>query len=133
MKAPEIENCQQNGVTSITEGKIGYDGIVRAHSRNGAQIDVSKAQLFQALAKEVEVDGQIVANPHNSWSEIDPSLPHAPSQGFGPPPTSGTRDAWVELVILEGGYECPAIAALAGERKGQGCPARREAGHCTKK
>jgi len=99
MKESEYELCMANGVTSVTEVLLGYDGLSFAVSRNGEVIDVTKAQLFQALAGEVEVNGEIVANPYTKWSEIDPSLPDAEILVFGPPPTSGTRDAWVELVM----------------------------------
>jgi phosphate transport system substrate-binding protein len=128
MKSSEFDQCKQNGVAAVTEIQIGYDGIVIASSASGAALDVTKAQLFQALAKEVEVDGQVVANPYNSWSEIDPALPNEPIQVFGPPPTSGTRDAWVELVMLEGCEEFPAIAALEGDRKEAVCSTMREDG-----
>ncbi|MEO3434877.1 substrate-binding domain-containing protein [Inquilinus sp. CAU 1745] len=112
MKASEFELCQENGVTDITQVLIGYDGIVFANSASAEQLDVTKEQLFQALAAEVEVDGEIVPNPYETWSEIDPSLPETEIQVFGPPPTSGTRDAWVELVMEAACVEFPAIAAL---------------------
>src|SRR3546814_8938508 len=65
-------------------------------------MDVTKGQLFLALAAEILKDGKVVANPYKKWSEIDTSLPDIAIQVFGPPPTSGTRDAWVELVMEEG-------------------------------
>ena len=78
---------------------IGYDGIVLAHSQaTAADFDLTEAQLFLALASEVAVDGALVANPYKNWNEIDPSLPDEPIEVLGPPPTSGTRDAFVELV-----------------------------------
>ncbi|MDA0218935.1 MAG: substrate-binding domain-containing protein [Proteobacteria bacterium] len=128
MKASEYELCQANGVTSITEVLIGYDGLSFASSRNGTQMDVTKAQLFQALANEVEVDGEIVENPYTMWNEIDPSLPAIAIQVFGPPPTSGTRDAWVELVMEEGCEEFPAIEALDKDRKKEVCQRMRSDG-----
>ena len=66
---------------------------------DGPDFDLTEAQIFQALAAEVEVEGALVANPYTNWSEIDPALPDDPIQVFGPPPTSGTRDAFVELVM----------------------------------
>ena len=128
MKASEYELCQANGVNSITEVLIGYDGLSFAGSRNGTQMDVTKAQLFQALAAEVEVDGQIVANPYTKWSEIDPSLPDVAIQVYGPPPTSGTRDAFVELVMEEGCEEFAAIEALDKDRKKEVCQRMRSDG-----
>jgi len=128
MKKSEYELCQQNGVESVTEVLLGYDGLSIAHSQSGPDMDLTKAQIFQALAAEVEVDGQIVANPNMNWSDIDPSLPDAPITVFGPPPTSGTRDAFVELVMLEGCEEFPAIAALEGDRKDEVCERMRQDG-----
>jgi phosphate transport system substrate-binding protein len=112
MTQSEYDLCTQNGVDSITEVLIGYDGLSIAHSVAGPDIDVTEAQIFQALAAEVEVDGQLVANPYKNWSEIDAALPNAPIQVFGPPPTSGTRDAFVELVMHDGCNEFATIAAL---------------------
>jgi len=128
MKASEYETCMANGVSSITEVLIGYDGLSFAVSRNGEVIDVTKPQLFQALAAEVEVDGEIVDNPYTKWSEIDPSLPDEEILVFGPPPTSGTRDAWVELVMEEGCETFPAIEALDDDRKAEVCQRMRTDG-----
>jgi phosphate transport system substrate-binding protein len=128
MKASEWDVCQQNGVTNITEILVGYDGLSMAVSQKGEAINVSKAQLFNALAAEVEVDGEVVANPYKNWSEIDPSLPDVPITVYGPPPTSGTRDAWVELVMLEGCAESPAIEALGEERMEEVCQRMRTDG-----
>jgi len=112
MTEGEYESCLANGVDNVTEVLIGYDGLSIAHSIDGPDLDLTEAQIFQALASEVEIDGAIVANPYQKWSDIDPSLPDAPIQVFGPPPTSGTRDAFVELVMHDGCGEFPAIAAL---------------------
>ncbi len=128
MTQSEYESCRANGVDSITEVLIGYDGLSIAHSIDGPAIDLTEAQIFQALAAEVEVDGEIVPNPYQRWSEIDPSLPDAPIQVFGPPPTSGTRDAFVELVMHDGCAAFPAIAALEGDRKREVCDRMRQDG-----
>jgi phosphate transport system substrate-binding protein len=128
MKKSEYELCTQNGVESVTEVLLGYDGLSIAHAQSGPDLNLTKAQIFQALASEVEVDGQIVANPYKSWSDIDASLPNAPITVFGPPPTSGTRDAFVELVMLEGCEEFAAIAALEGDRKEEVCSRMRQDG-----
>jgi phosphate transport system substrate-binding protein len=128
MKASEYEACQAAGVDSVTEVLIGYDGLSFAHSKDGPEVEITKAQLFQALASEVEVDGEIVANPYQKWSEIDPSLPDAEITVFGPPPTSGTRDAWVELVMVEGCGEFAAIEALEDDRKDEVCERMRQDG-----
>ncbi len=131
MKSSEYENCIANGVDSITEILVGYDGIAMAGSREGIQFDITKAELFAALAAEVEVNGEIVANPHQRWSDINPNLPSTEIRVFGPPPTSGTRDAWVELVMEKGCEEYAAIAALEDsneDRFDQVCQTMREDG-----
>ncbi|MBA5779217.1 PstS family phosphate ABC transporter substrate-binding protein [Stappia sp. F7233] len=106
MKKSELETCNANGVTPV-EIKVGFDGIVVANSKGHQQYELSLGQLFLALAKEVPVDGKLVANPYKTWSDIDPSLPAEKIEVLGPPPTSGTRDAFVELA-MEGG--CGEIA-----------------------
>jgi len=128
MKESEYEDCKANGVDSITEVQIGFDGIAFAHDIDAADFDVTLPQLFLALAAEVPVDGEIKANPYTNWSEIDPSLPDQPITVFGPPPTSGTRDAWVELVMEAGCEEFEAIEALDGDRKGEVCARMRTDG-----
>jgi phosphate transport system substrate-binding protein len=128
MTQSEYEACQTNGVDNVTEVLLGYDGLSIAHSIDGPDLDLSKAQIFQALASEVEVDGQIVPNPYKNWNEIDAALPAEPIQVFGPPPTSGTRDAFVELVMHEGCEAFPAIAALEGDKKDEVCERMRQDG-----
>lgn len=117
MTASEWELCQSNGVTDVTEVQIGSDGLSLALSVEGPDLDLTKAQIFQALASEVEVDGEIVANPYTRWSEIDPSLPDSEIVVLGPPPTSGTRDAFVELVMHVGCNEFETIKALETDNK----------------
>ncbi len=105
MKQSEYELCQANGVESVTEVQIGFDGITIAGSNEGDAYELTEAQIFQALAAELPIDGALVANPNVNWSDIDASLPEVAIQVFGPPPTSGTRDAFVELVMEDGGAE----------------------------
>ena len=103
IKQSEIDKCQENGVTSITEVKIGYDGIVLANSKASPVMEISRQQLFLALAKNVPAgEGELQPNPYKKWSDIDSSLPDIKIEVLGPPPTSGTRDAFAELA-LEGG------------------------------
>jgi len=103
IKSSEVETCKKNGVTDITEVKIGYDGIVLANSKQSPQMTVSRKQLFLALAKDVpDGSGGLRPNPYKRWSDIDSSLPGVQIEVLGPPPTSGTRDAFVELA-MEGG------------------------------
>ncbi len=103
IKSSEIEKCRKNGVTDITEVKVGYDGIVVANSKDAAPMKITRKQLFLALAKDIPAgEGVFQPNPYTKWSEIDPSLPDVRIEVLGPPPTSGTRDAFAELA-LEGG------------------------------
>lgn len=104
MKSSELESCKAAGVTPV-EIKVGFDGIVLANSKAGPAMDITKEQIFEALAKNIVVDGKVVPNTHANWSDIDSSLPAEKIEVLGPPPTSGTRDAFVELVMDEA---CPA-------------------------
>ena len=98
IKDGELATCKSAGVTPV-EIKVGFDGIVLANSKSGAAVDLTKEEIFKALAKNVAVDGKVVANPYKNWSDIDASLPATKIEVLGPPPTSGTRDAFVELVM----------------------------------
>ena len=97
IKQSEVDLCKSNGVTPI-EYKIGYDGIVLGSSKKADPISLTKEQLWKAVAKNVWLNGRWVANPYRKWSHIDKSLPNTEILIYGPPPTSGTRDAFVELV-----------------------------------
>ncbi len=102
MTDSEKEACKTNGVESVTAVLIGADGLSIAVSRQGTSFDVTKPEIYQALAAEVPVDGKLVANPNKKWSDINPNLPDIEITVYGPPPTSGTRDAFVELAMQEG-------------------------------
>lgn len=118
IKTSEINLCAANGVTEITEIKIGYDGIVLAHSVQAPPMRISLAQLWLALAKQVpDGDGGLIANPNRTWSDVDPSLPDMAIEVLGPPPTSGTRDAFVELAMEGGCKTVDWIAALQSTDK----------------
>ncbi|MEO1687177.1 MAG: PstS family phosphate ABC transporter substrate-binding protein [Pseudomonadota bacterium] len=95
MKKSEFDLCQENGVTDITEVVVGFDGIVVGNAISGATLDLTREQLWEALAAEGPKPAM--------WNEIDPSLPAVKIEVLGPPPTSGTRDAFEELVMEEGG------------------------------
>ena len=110
IKSSEFETCTKNGI-KITEVKIGYDGIVLANAKGGPSLKLTKKQIFMALAKEVPVD------PYKNWSDIDPSLPNTKIEVLGPPPTSGTRDAFVELAMEGGAKGFESLAALRKEDK----------------
>jgi phosphate transport system substrate-binding protein len=116
IKQTEFDQCKANGVTAITELKIGYDGIVIANAKKSQRYRLSLQQLFLALAKQVPApSGGLVANPHETWKDVDPSLPNVKIEVLGPPPTSGTRDAFNELVIEGGCNAYPELKALKDE------------------
>ncbi len=105
IKASEVNMCAQNGVADIIEVKIGYDGIAVANSRKAQKMDLSRKDLFLALAKDVPDPGgakRLVPNPYKTWRDVNRSMPNVKIEVLGPPPTSGTRDAFVELA-MEGG------------------------------
>ena len=125
MKKSEFETCAKNGI-DITEVKIGFDGIVIANAKAGPGFDLTLEQVFLALAKKVPMNGKLVDNPYKMWSDVDPSLPKEAIEVFGPPPTSGTRDAFSEIA-MEGGCKKVAGAADLG-LKGKACHEIREDG-----
>jgi len=103
IKKGEFEDCVKNGVTEIVEIKIGFDGLAIADSVKGADMPLTKKQIFMALAKQVpDKDGKLIPNPYTMWNEIDPSFPAQKIEVYGPPPTSGTRDSFMELVMEKG-------------------------------
>jgi phosphate transport system substrate-binding protein len=116
IKDSEFAKCTEAGIT-ITEVKIGYDGIVLANAKSAPAFELTKRQIFLALAKNIPQGGEFVPNPYKKWSDIDPSLPDQKIEVMGPPPTSGTRDAFVELAMEGGAKTFPELAALRGEDK----------------
>jgi phosphate transport system substrate-binding protein len=113
MKKSEFEDCAKNGVTDIVEIKVGFDGLSLAHAKEAKDFALTKQQIFEALAKEIpDKDGKLVANPNKMWSDIDPSLPATKIEVLGPPPTSGTRDSFAELVLEKGAEKYEMLAAL---------------------
>jgi phosphate transport system substrate-binding protein len=111
--ATEVESCAKNGVAAIVEVKIGYDGIVLANAKSAMRYNVTLRDVYLALAKNVPDPAggeKLVPNPYRRWSEINSSLPAVDITVLGPPPTSGTRDAFNELV-MEGG--CKSFAWVA--------------------
>ncbi|MFT3973872.1 MAG: substrate-binding domain-containing protein [Amaricoccus sp.] len=120
--------CRRNGVADLTEVRFGEDAVVIAQSRDAVPTDFSRAELFQAIGASVEVDGAIVPNPYRRWRDIDPRLPDAPIEVFGPPLTSGTRDALVALILDQGCRAFPAIAALPEPERAGVCGRIRQDG-----
>jgi phosphate transport system substrate-binding protein len=113
MRKSEFDDCAKNGVTEVVEVKVGIDGLTIAQSKAGPALKLTLEQAFLALAEQVpDKDGKLVANPYKNWSDIDPSLPNVKIEVLGPPPTSGTRDAFHELIMEPGAEKIPALAAL---------------------
>ena len=117
IKLSEVTLCEGNGVAEIVEIMIGYDGIVLANKRGAPRYDLSTKQIFDALAREVPVAGKLVPNPNRTWKDVDPSLPDVKIEVLGPPPTSGTRDAFVELAMEKGAKQYPMLKKMRGEDK----------------
>ncbi len=116
IKESEYEQCVANGVKEIVEVKIGYDGIVMANSKKAAPLKLTRKDIFLALAKDVpDPNGgeKVIPNPYKTWKEINPALPDKSIEVLGPPPTSGTRDAFTELAMEEGANHFAWIKALS--------------------
>jgi len=115
IKKSEVEKCAKNGITEILEVKVGYDGIVIANSKKSGQVNLSLKDIFLALAKDVPAgEGKTQPNPYETWKDVNPALPATKIEVLGPPPTSGTRDAFAELA-LEGG--CKKIGWIKAMKK----------------
>ena len=114
IKPSELDACRRNGVGEIVEIKVGYDGIVVANAIRAPSVQLSSADLFFALAKFVpgNLPGELRPNPNRTWSDVNPALPDLRIEVLGPPPTSGTRDAFVEMAMEAGCRSIPWVAAL---------------------
>ncbi|MEN8262711.1 MAG: substrate-binding domain-containing protein [Nitrospirota bacterium] len=119
IKQSEIKMCAKNGITDITEIKIGYDGIVLANSTNSKRMNISRKDIFLALAKDVPsgVGESLIPNPYKTWKDVNPSLPDIKIKVLGPPPTSGTRDAFAELAMEGGCKKIDWIKAMKKKEK----------------
>ncbi|MBV7258800.1 substrate-binding domain-containing protein [Erythrobacter crassostreae] len=108
MKVSEFESCLENGVQDVIELQVGLDGIAFASAQEGIQLNLTPKIVYEALA----------ANPYGgeqtnkTWADVDPSLPAEPILVYGPPSTSGTRDALKELVLEAGCDSNPDMKAL---------------------
>lgn len=115
IKKSEFEDCAKNGVTDIIEIKVGFDGLSLAHSKEAKAFGLTKQQIFMALAKQVpDASGKLIDNPYKIWSDIDPALPATKIEVLGPPPSSGTRDSFLELVMEKGAEKFESLAAMKG-------------------
>jgi len=131
MKKSEYELCQTNGVTDVSEALIGFDGLSVAISRaNEFDWDLTLEEIYLALAAQVPVDGAWADNPYTTWDQINPDLPAIKILAFGPPPTSGTRDAFVELALHAGCEELDFVkdGGFDGKWVGENCSRMRTDG-----
>lgn len=113
IKPSERDLCAQAGIIDLLEVQIGYDGIVLANSKSGPDLNLTKAQIFRALAANLpDGAGGWMKNPNRTWKDIDPTLPDMRILVSGPPPTSGTRDAFVEIAMEKGALALPEFQAL---------------------
>ncbi len=120
IKKSEYERCRKNGVKEVVEIKIGYDGIVIANAKSSSPLKLSRRDLFLALAKEVpNPDGSatVIENPYKTWQDVNSDLPAIKIRVLGPPPTSGTRDAFVELAMAGGAKTFPWLKDLKKKDK----------------
>jgi phosphate transport system substrate-binding protein len=131
MTATEFATCTKNGVDQIVEVKIGFDGIVLANAKTSATMNLSLRDVYLALAKNVPdpAGGQkLVANPHRTWADVNSKLPATDIEVLGPPPTSGTRDAFLELAMEGGCKTFDSVAKLEREAYLAACHTIREDG-----
>lgn len=127
----ELERCMRNGVDGVIEIKIGNDGIALANAVESEQYELTLREIYLALAKRVpDPSGaeRLVDNPYERWSEIDSALPDTEIEVLGPPPTSGTRDAFVELVMEAGCETFEFVAAMEENAQATACRTMREDG-----
>jgi phosphate transport system substrate-binding protein len=105
IRPAELQTCAQNGVKEVVEVKVGYDGIVIAENKGGTALNLTRKDVYLALAKNVPDPANpssLIPNPYNTWKDVNKSLPAVKIEVLGPPPTSGTRDSFVELYMEAG-------------------------------
>ena len=115
IKKSEYDSCLENGVTDIVEVLVGFDGIAIANSKSAPRLTLSLKDIYLALAKDIPgPDGKLVPNPNKTWKDVNPALPDTRIEVLGPPPTSGTRDAFAELALGGGAKAIPDLKTLRG-------------------
>jgi phosphate transport system substrate-binding protein len=118
MNASEFDSCRKNGVRDILEVRVGYDGLTLSESKRGPVMNLTRKQVYLALAKQVPDPANpttLIANPYKTWNQIDKSLPATKIEVLGPPPTSGTRDSFNELYMEAGCRTFPWLNTLRGQ------------------
>ncbi|WP_346838219.1 PstS family phosphate ABC transporter substrate-binding protein [Microbulbifer sp. SAOS-129_SWC] len=130
IKQSELDNCHKNGI-DVVEVQVGFDGIAIANAKGAERLSLTRKDLYLALAKKVpNPDGSdtLVANPYKTWKDVNPTLPAQKIEVLGPPPTSGTRDAFAELVMEHGCETIPMIEKMSKDDKKVACQTLREDG-----
>ena len=127
IKSSEKETCEKNGITPV-EYLIGYDGITFSNSNAVKQLSLTKEDIFNAVSAKVYYNGEMIDNPYKKWSDINSSLPSVDIDVLAPPPSSGTRDAFVELVMHS---VCKKIYEMDKKTYKANCSALREDGAVT--
>jgi phosphate transport system substrate-binding protein len=115
IKLSELEDCRAHGVTEVIEMQIGFDGIVLANAKGAQRLTLTRREIYDAVAARLpksDEDCTLEANGHALWSDVNPELPDVAIEVYGPPPTSGTRDAFVEVALDAGAREYVCLAAL---------------------
>jgi len=129
MKDEEVADCTANGVTEVTEIKIGYDAILLSYRNDKdsfSNVSLTGRHIWLAMAKSVPVNGVMAANPYKNWNEIDPSLPAVPILLYMPDRDSAMREVIGKLVLEPVCAEEPAIAALPEDAREGACLTMRE-------
>ncbi len=129
IKKKELETAYANGVKSVVEALIGYDGIAVAENINAPDFKVTVEQLFLAVAEKVPSKGKLIPNPYTMWSDVDPTLPKRKILIYGPPATSGTRDAFVELVMHKAVKKFPTYKKVLGDKAKKYSAVRQDAAY----
>jgi phosphate transport system substrate-binding protein len=131
IRETELKACAEAGVTDIIEVRVGYDGIVFASDIKGNSFEFTPLDWYRALAAEIVIDGQVVANPYTMWNEVNPALPAQEIQAYVPGTKHGTREVFEEKVI-EVGCEADAghdvLVAAKADQAGKACTALRTDG-----
>ena len=105
IKASELADCRKNGVNDVIEIKVGFDGIVLANAKASPVYRLTRKDIYLALARQIPdpaAPTQLIANPYRTWKEVNRALPAVRIEVLGPPPTSGTRDSFLEQVMEPG-------------------------------
>ncbi len=115
IKRSEVEDCTRNGVKGVVEVQVGIDGVVLAQGKRAQPMNLSLRDVYAALAAEPFGKPQTA----RTWQDVNPKLPAIPIHVIGPPPTSGTRDAFNELYMVAGCDAEPSMRALKKADEGR--------------